>query len=68
VGLTTTDVGVRVLWWRSVGSTHTAYAMETFIDELAEAAGADPLEFRLAMLEGSPRHAAALKLAAEKAG
>jgi isoquinoline 1-oxidoreductase beta subunit len=40
----------------------------TFIDELGEAAGADPLEFRLAMLEGSPRHAAALKLAAEKAG
>jgi isoquinoline 1-oxidoreductase beta subunit len=68
VGLTTTDVGVPVLWWRSVGSTHTAYAVETFLDELAEAAGADPLDFRLKLLGDSPRHAAVLRLAAEKAG
>lgn len=68
VGLTTTDVGVPVLWWRSVGSTHTAYATEVFIDELAEAAGADPVDFRLRLLEGHPRHAGVLKLAAEKAG
>ncbi len=67
VELTTTETGVPVLWWRSVGSTHTAYAVETFIDELAEAAGKDPVEFRLAMLEKHPRHAAVLKLAAEKA-
>ena len=38
VELTTTDAGVPVLWWRSVGSTHTAYAVEAFLDELAEAA------------------------------
>ena len=68
VGLTTTDVGVPVLWWRSVGSTHNAYAVETFLDELAEAAGKDPLEFRLALMTDSPRHAGVLRLAAEKAG
>ncbi|WP_027152826.1 xanthine dehydrogenase family protein molybdopterin-binding subunit [Mesorhizobium sp. WSM2561] len=67
VGLTTTDVGVPVLWWRSVGSTHTAFAAETFVDELAEAAGRDPIEFRLSMLEPQSRHAVVLKLAAEKA-
>ena len=66
VGLSTTDVGVPVLWWRSVGSTHTAFALETFLDELAEAAGADPLDFRLDLLP--PRHATVLKLAADKAG
>ena len=67
VGLTTTEVGVPVLWWRSVGSTHTAFAAETFLDEVAEAAGRDPVEFRLSMLEPNSRHAAVLKLAAEKA-
>ena len=59
---------VTVLWWRSVGNTHTAFAMESMIDELAAAAKKDPLAYRLALLKGSPRHAAALKLAAEKAG
>ncbi|WP_026618376.1 isoquinoline 1-oxidoreductase subunit beta [Ensifer sp. WSM1721] len=68
VGLTTTDAGVPVLWWRSVGSTHTAFAAETFLDEVAEAAGRDPVEFRLSMLEPESRHATVLKLAAEKAG
>jgi isoquinoline 1-oxidoreductase beta subunit len=68
VELTTTDAGVPVLWWRSVGSTHTAYAVETFLDEVAEAAGRDPVEFRLGMLGEHPRHAAVLKLAADKAG
>ena len=67
VELTTTDVKIPVLWWRSVGSTHTAYVMETFIDELAAAAKRDPVEFRLSMLGQHPRHAAVLKLAAEKA-
>jgi isoquinoline 1-oxidoreductase subunit beta len=68
VELTTMATGVPVLWWRAVGSTHTAYAVEAFMDEVAEAAGKDPVEFRLAMLKDKPRHAAVLKLAAEKAG
>ncbi len=68
VDLHTTDVGVPVLWWRSVGSTHTAYSTEVFIDELAEAAGKDPVDFRLELLGEHPRHAGVLKLAAEKAG
>jgi isoquinoline 1-oxidoreductase subunit beta len=68
VDLTTVDTGVPVLWWRAVGSTHTAYAVETFLDEVAEAAGKDPVEFRLAMLKDKPRHAAVLQMAADKAG
>jgi isoquinoline 1-oxidoreductase beta subunit len=68
VELTTPDSFVPVYWWRSVGLTHTAFALETFIDELAEAAGKDPVDFRLAMLKDKPRHAGVLKLAAEKAG
>src|SRR5262245_10123248 len=60
--------GVPILWWRSVGSTHTAHATEVFFDELATAAGKDPVAFRLALLDGHPRHAAVLRLAAEKAG
>lgn len=68
VDLHTTDVGVPVLWWRAVGSTHTAYSTEAFIDELAEAAGKDPVAFRLELLAEHPRHAGVLKLAAEKAG
>jgi isoquinoline 1-oxidoreductase beta subunit len=59
---------VTVLWWRSVGNTHTAFAMESMIDELAWAANADPLEYRSALLAGKPRHLRALRTAAEKAG
>ncbi len=66
--LHTTKTGVPVLWWRSVGSTHTAYAVETMMDELAEAAGKDPLEFRRGLMSKHPRHLAVLNLAAEKAG
>lgn len=65
---TPTDVGVPVLWWRSVGHSHTAYSTETFIDEVALAAGQDPVAFRLNLLAKHPRHAAVLKLAADKAG
>lgn len=62
------DIGVPVLWWRSVGSSHTAYSTETFLDEVAAAAGKDPVAFRLDLLKEHPRHAGVLKLAAEKAG
>jgi len=68
VGLHTTELGVPILWWRSVGHSHSAFAMESLIDELAHAAGKDPLEYRRALLKGHPRHLAALNLAAEKAG
>ena len=68
VELHTVDLGVPVQWWRSVGHTHTAYTTETFIDQLAQAAGRDPVEFRLALLADHPRHAGVLRLAAEKAG
>ena len=59
---------VPVQWWRSVGSTHTAFAGECMIDELAVAAGQDPVAYRLRQLKDHPRHQAVLKLAAEKAG
>jgi isoquinoline 1-oxidoreductase beta subunit len=59
---------VPVLWWRSVGHTHSGFAMESFIDECAHATGRDPVEYRLALLQDKPRHLAALRLAAEKAG
>jgi isoquinoline 1-oxidoreductase beta subunit len=59
---------ITVLWWRSVGNTHTAFAMEGMIDECAHAAGQDPLAYRLSLLKDKPRHAAALQLAADKAG
>ena len=63
------QVNVPVLWWRSVGSTHTAYVMETLIDEVARAAKQDPVALRLRLMEGKhPRHEAALKLAAAKSG
>jgi isoquinoline 1-oxidoreductase beta subunit len=68
VELHTTKVGVPVLWWRSVGHTHTAYVVETMIDQIAAKAGKDPVEFRLALFKDKPRHAGVLKLAAEKAG
>ena len=68
IELHTTELQVPVLWWRSVGHTHTAFVMETMIDELAARAGRDPVEFRRAHLTKSPRHLAALELAAEKAG
>jgi len=62
------DVGIPVSYWRSVGYSQNTFFLESFIDEMAAAAGRDPLEFRLGLLEKTPRLAAALKLAAEKAG
>lgn len=63
-----THSGVPVGFWRSVGHSHNAFFIESFVDELAHAAGADPLAYRLSLLDGLPRHAAVLKLAAAKAG
>jgi isoquinoline 1-oxidoreductase beta subunit len=68
VDLHSPKIGVPVQWWRSVGSTHTAYSTETFIDELAGAAGRDPVAFRRALLARHPRHKGVLELAARKAG
>ncbi len=62
-------VNVPVLWWRSVGSTHTAYAMETLIDEVARASKQDPVAYRRRLIgNNSPRHLAALDLAVQKSG
>ncbi|MEA3193397.1 MAG: isoquinoline 1-oxidoreductase subunit beta [Betaproteobacteria bacterium] len=68
VTLHTAKVGVPVQWWRSVGSTHTAFATECFLDECARAAGKDPLALRRTLLAKHPRHLAALNLAAQRAG
>ena len=62
------DPGIPVGFWRSVGSSSTAFVIECFIDELAQAAGKDPVAFRLDLLKHLPRTQAVLKLAAEKAG
>jgi isoquinoline 1-oxidoreductase beta subunit len=55
-------------FWRGVGPTHNVFVVESFIDELAAAAKADPLEYRLALLKHNPRAEHVLKLAAQKAG
>jgi isoquinoline 1-oxidoreductase beta subunit len=68
VSLATVSNGVPVLWWRVVGSSHTSFAVEAFIDEVAHAAGADPYAFRHRLLGQQPRLQAVLQLAAEKAG
>jgi len=68
VSLHSPKTPITVLWWRSVGNTHTAFAMESMIDEAAHAANQDPLAYRLALLKEKPRHGAALALAADKAG
>jgi isoquinoline 1-oxidoreductase beta subunit len=58
--LHTTDVGVPVLWWRSVGHSHTGYVVECFVDELLQATGQDPVAGRLAMMAHAPRAAGVL--------
>ena len=68
VDLHSPKIGVPVQWWRSVGHSHTAFVVESFIDELAHAAGKDPYEFRVALLKNHPRNLGVLKLAAEKSG
>jgi isoquinoline 1-oxidoreductase subunit beta len=64
-------VNVPVLWWRSVGSTHTAFVMETLIDEIATATKQDPVAYRMALMgddKKAARHKAALQLAVDKSG
>jgi isoquinoline 1-oxidoreductase beta subunit len=68
VDLSTTQAGVPVLWWRVVGSSHTVFAVEAFIDEAAHAAGVDGFTFRRSLLAHQPRMKAVLELAADKAG
>ncbi|HZL98709.1 MAG TPA: xanthine dehydrogenase family protein molybdopterin-binding subunit [Planctomycetota bacterium] len=68
VDLHTVAAGPPVLWWRSVGHSHTAFVVESFLDELAAALKADPLELRLRLLADQPRHRAVLERAAQAAG
>ncbi|WP_460146235.1 xanthine dehydrogenase family protein molybdopterin-binding subunit [Pseudomonas sp. S2_A02] len=67
VELHSPQTGISVLWLRSVGHTHTAFVMESLIDELADAAGKDPVEYRRALLKAHPRHLGVLNLVVEKA-
>jgi isoquinoline 1-oxidoreductase beta subunit len=68
VDLHSPNIGVPVQWWRSVGHSHNAFVVESFMDEVALAAGKDPYEFRRSLLAKQPRHKAVLELAAQKAG
>ncbi len=68
IGLHSPKTPITVLWWRSVGHTHSAFVMETLIDELAQTAGQDPVAYRRRLLRDHPRHLGVLNLAAEKAG
>jgi isoquinoline 1-oxidoreductase beta subunit len=62
-------VNVPVLWWRSVGSTHTAFVMETLVDEIARTTRQDPVAYRMELMgDKHPRHKAALQLAVDKSG
>ncbi len=62
------DAGLRVGYWRSVSHALNAFANEGFVDELAHMAGQDPYAYRMSLLDGKPRFAHVLKLAADKAG
>lgn len=68
VDLHSPRTGIPVLWWRSVGHSQNAFVMESLVDELAHAAGRDPLDYRRTLLKDHPRHLGVLNLAAEKAG
>ncbi len=68
VDLHSPQIGVPVLWWRSVGHSHTAFVVESFLDEAAHVTGKDPYEFRRVLLVEKPRHRGVLELAAQKAG
>jgi isoquinoline 1-oxidoreductase subunit beta len=60
--------GIPTAFWRSVGPSHNVFVTESFMDELAAAAKQDPVAYRRALLDKSPRAKAVLALAAEKAG
>jgi len=62
------DAGLRVGYWRAVSHNMNVFANESFVDEMALAAGKDPVEYRMSMLDGKPRFQNVLKLATEKAG
>ena len=68
VELHTPTLPVPTLWWRSVGHTHTALAVECFMDELAHAAGRSPLDLRRELLPADSRERRVLDLAVEKSG
>ncbi|QND53714.1 xanthine dehydrogenase family protein molybdopterin-binding subunit [Phyllobacterium sp. 628] len=62
------DPPVPITWWRGVGPTHNVFVVESFMDELAHAAGKDPVEYRRALTKNQPRAAGVLELVAEKSG
>jgi isoquinoline 1-oxidoreductase beta subunit len=62
------DAGVPIMVWRSVGNSHTEFARESVLDELAVAAGRDPVDLRRDLLQDNPRTLRALELAAERSG
>jgi isoquinoline 1-oxidoreductase beta subunit len=68
VAYTLHDPGIPVGWWRSVGSSQNAFVTECFLDEVAAAAGRDPLDLRRTLLAAAPRHRTVLELAAARAG
>ena len=68
VTLKQADIGAPVGWWRSVGSSQNAFVTESFIDELAHAAGADPVAYRRGLLAEHPRHLHVLNEVAERSG
>ncbi len=68
VSLRQADVGVPVGWWRSVGSSQNAFITESFIDELAHAAGEDPYDYRRKLLADHPRHLGVLDKVAQESG